>query len=85
MKHPMQPLFKDKRGIVRFKENTIVRYLIDVGDIDLNIIASGDFSQEDREQFAQLIGYSLSGYGELGYVSDETYEKAEQMSKEDTP
>jgi len=37
------------------------------------------FPQEDREQFAQLIGYSLSGFGELDYVSDETYEVAERM------
>jgi len=38
-----------------------------------------DFSQEDREQFAQLIGYSLSGFGELSYVSDETCENIVMM------
>ena len=27
-------------------------------------------------QFAQLIGYSVSGYGELSYVSEASYEAA---------
>jgi hypothetical protein len=45
----------------------------------MNSLAEHDFSPEDREQFAQLIGYSLSGFGELSYVSDETYAAAELM------
>ena len=40
------------------------------------------FSNEDREQFAQLIGYPFSGWGELSYVSDKTYELAEYDKKE---
>jgi hypothetical protein len=31
------------------------------------------FSNGDREQFAQLIGYSVGGFGDLSYVSDEAY------------
>jgi hypothetical protein len=34
------------------------------------------FSDEDREQFAQLIGYSLGGFGDLSYASDEVYNAA---------
>ncbi|MNR31726.1 hypothetical protein D3C85_1492550 [compost metagenome] len=64
---------------MRFKENAIVRHLLDNGGIDLNQLARLDFSREDREQFAQLIGYSLSGFGELGYVRDTTYAAAQQM------
>jgi hypothetical protein len=63
---------------LRFKANAIVRHLLDNGGIDLNAIAMLSFSQEDREQFAQLIGYSLSGFGELSYVSDETYNAADK-------
>lgn len=63
---------------MRFKANAIVRHLLDNGGIDLNAIAMLSFSQEDREQFAQLIGYSLSGFGELSYVSDETYNAADK-------
>ncbi len=77
MKHPIQPLEKDEDGVVRFKANAIVNYLLDNGGIDMNDLARVDFSQEDREQFAQLIGYSLSGSGDLSYMSDATYEAAE--------
>jgi hypothetical protein len=78
-KHPIQPLVTDDRGTVRFKANAIVRHLLDHGGIDMNQLASLDFSDEDRMQFAQLIGYSVSGFGELSYVDDETYGSAEAM------
>lgn len=81
-KHPTQPLVKDKHGTLRFKRNSIVEFLLQKGGYDLNKLAAIDFSQEDREQFAQLIGYSLDGFGELDYVSDETYERAEKSIKE---
>lgn len=82
MTHPIQPLEKDERGTLRFKENKIVRYLLDNGGLDLNHLARIQFPKEDREQFAQLIGYSLSGYGELSYVGDDTYGAAERMAQE---
>ena len=78
--HFTQPLKKDAQGVIRFKANEIVRYLLDNGGIDLNQLACLDFTDEDRQQFAQLIGYSLSGYGELSYVSDEAYDAAEEHS-----
>lgn len=40
-----------------------------------------EFTQEDREQFAQLIGYSLSGYSDLGYVRDQTLNAANLMAE----
>jgi hypothetical protein len=81
-KHPMQPLVRDADGVVRFKQNAIVRFLLDAGPFDLNQIALMPFSDEDREHFAQLIGYSLDGFGELSYVSDESYEQAAAQSDE---
>lgn len=78
MKHPLQPIELDERGIARFKSNAIVCYLLDNGKTGMNELALMPFSQEDREQFAQLIGYSLCGFGELSYVSDETYEDADK-------
>lgn len=75
-KHPIQPLVKDEQGVVRFKKNAIVRMLLDIGTIDMNKLGTMDFSNEDRIQFAQLIGYSLSGFSELSYVDDKTYELA---------
>jgi hypothetical protein len=77
-KHPIQPL-QMENGVLRFKRNKIVEHLLDKGGIDMNDIARLDFSQEDREQFAQLIGYSHSGSGDLGYVSDEVWCAAQEM------
>lgn len=74
--HPVQPLFKDEHGTLRFKQNAIVRFLLDAGPFDLDMLAKMPFSAEDWEQLAQLIGYSLSGFGELPYVTDATYDRA---------
>ena len=75
-KHPIQPLVKDEQGVVRFQGNAIVRYLLDNGGIDMNKLACLPFSGEDREQFAQLIGYSHSGASELGYMTDDVLDAA---------
>jgi selenocysteine lyase/cysteine desulfurase len=77
--HPIQPIVVDNHGTLRFKANAIVQHLLDHGGIDLNDIASLDFSREDHEQFAQLIGYSLSGASDLSYMSDEVIAAAEAM------
>lgn len=76
-KHPIQPLVTDAQGVIRFKKNAIVDFL---ASDKLNELAGmGDkFSREDWEQLAQLIGYSHSGSGDLGYVSDEVWCSAKQ-------
>jgi hypothetical protein len=79
MKHPIQPVAPDKHGTPRFKPNKIVEFL---ANNRLNELATMDFPQEDWEQLAQLIGYSLSGFGELSYVSDETYGAAAAMAED---
>ncbi|WP_324723819.1 hypothetical protein [Lelliottia sp. JS-SCA-14] len=76
---PMQPMVIDSVGTLRFKENPLVRKLLDVATgagYGLNAMALEDHSPDDRMQLAQLIGYSLSGYGDLSYVSDESYNRA---------
>lgn len=83
--HPIQPLSQDETGQFRFQPNRIVQYLLDNGRIDMNFLATLDFSDNDREQFAQLIGYSLNGFSELSYVSDETYATAARMTAAKTP
>lgn len=81
--HPMQPVIKDV-GVLRFRENAIVRYLLDLARkhkiTDLNSLAELPFSQDDREQFAQLIGYTITGYHELSYVSDESAAQASELA-----
>ncbi len=66
----MQPVING-----RFKENKIVSYCLE-NNTDMNDIAHQDFSEEDRMQFAQLIGYSVGGYGTLSYVSDSSHDLA---------
>lgn len=80
MSFPMQPLISED-GVIRFKANEIVRYLLDQGSFDMNSLAAIPFSQEDREQFAQLIGYSLAGFAELHYVSNKTFMRAERKAR----
>jgi hypothetical protein len=79
MKHPIQPIKEDDNGTLRFKGNAIVKYLLDAGPFDMNTLALIPFSQKDREQFAQLIGYSVSGFNELSYVSDKTYNRVQRL------
>jgi hypothetical protein len=64
-KHPMQRLYRDDEGTVRFRVNPIVRHLLDFGGYDLNKLAAMGFDHEDWQQFMQLIGYSVSGYMDL--------------------
>lgn len=78
-RYQCQPIDIDNNGVLRFRENKIVTYLLDFSTTKgcgMNELARQDFSDEDRMQFAQLIGYSLSGYGTLSYVTDAAYESA---------
>ena len=73
---PTQPVIKDEHGTNRFQGNAIVRFLLDAGPFDMNQLAVMNFTAADWEQFAQLIGYSVCGFGDLSYVTDETYKRA---------
>ena len=81
--HPMQPIVVTPDNVLRFKGNSIVKFLLANGNTDLNKIAMMDFSDEDRSQLAQLIGYSVSGYGELHYATNvgEADAIAEELSQ----
>ena len=79
MEHPIQPIAIDGSGVARFKKNEIVRFLLDSGPFDLNALALMPFSDEDRSQFAQLIGYSVSGFGSLDYANQEQVQRADEI------
>lgn len=81
---PLQPISDDENGVQRFVENRIVSKLLDAGPLDMNDLAIMDFSQQERIQFAQLIGYSVSGFGSLSYVDEETYGAAARMDEGST-
>ena len=78
LKNPEQPIGLDALGCMRFKPNTIVRWLIDEAIAGrartLNYIVtrgSPGFSTDDLTQFWQLLGYSVSGIGELDFIDKE--------------
>ena len=75
IKMPLQPIIDG-----RFVPNRIVELLLETSTLNLNNIAFMDFTNQERMQLAQLIGYSLSGFGDLNYVDDETYETAEVLN-----
>lgn len=84
LKHPNQPVGFDDQGTIRFKKNAIVDFL--VRDMrpgyDMNTIVrmyhEGKFSYEDLLQFYQLVGYSVSGFGDLSAVKDEDWSRADK-------
>ena len=73
---PIQPIENN-----RFVENRIVNQLLETSSLTLNDIAIMNFTDQERMQFAQLIGYSVGGFGSLSYVDDETYNAAVKMSE----
>lgn len=85
----MQPIGWDGRGVIRFKQNAIVDHLLDecrrLGGPDLNQIAidvaTGKFTVEDQIQLAQLVGYSVSGFGTLGYAPRDMVRRADDRAK----
>ena len=68
---PMQPIVRAKDGVIRFRANPLVVHLLAFAEklgCDMNALAQVPCPQQDRAQFAQLIGYSVSGYGDLSYA-----------------
>lgn len=75
----MQPIYKDRDGTARFKENKLVSFLLDYCQgkgMGLNEIVRMPWAKEDYEQVMQLIGYSVGGYDELSMISSESKRRA---------
>jgi len=47
----------------------------------MNHLAMLDFSDEDRMQFAQLIGYPVCGYRDLSYVTGRSGKEAAKIAE----
>lgn len=83
-RNPMQPVVIGPGGSPRFKANEIVRALLDFANecgFGLNEIAKMRFTRNDRRQFAELIGYTIRGYHELDYVSDDDADSATRAAR----
>jgi hypothetical protein len=86
---PNQPIVFAEDGCIRFMENKIVDRLLDIATesgYSLNEISAdqqnGEFRIEDYKQLMQLIGCSVSGYGDLNEVSHEEACKFDEMAEQ---
>ena len=81
---PMQPIHVAEDGCIRFKKNRIVDDMLEHSrkhGFGLNEMAMRDYTDDERMQLAQLIGYSVSGYGNLSYASEESVAKADDVAE----
>ncbi len=76
-KPPMQPIGFDDQGVARFRANDVVQWLWETGQIDLNRIRVERFNKYDVAQFWQMLGYSVSAYGELSFIPKAVVEEAD--------
>lgn len=77
---PIQPVYRASDGVIRFRDNAIVNWLLDTKRIDLNEIAAQEFPVADKEQFWQMLGYSVSGFGGLSFVRRKTWKRADEWA-----
>jgi hypothetical protein len=77
-KYPMQPVLNID-GVDRFEANPIVDWLCtqkcNMNEIAI-FVAENNIDDKYMRQVAQLVGYSVRGYGTLSYVDDESYDEA---------
>lgn len=59
----------DEHGVERFRQNRLVRFLVDNCKYDLNHIwglyGDGDFTDAEMREVYRLMGYSVGGFGEV--------------------
>lgn len=82
-RHPLQPIVWDGEGTVRFQENPIIRFLQEfaaskgMGLNELHMLRNSNWSKRDWSQFMQLLGYSVSGFGDLSFIPETDVHKAD--------
>lgn len=73
-----------RRGAVRFKGNSVVRWLYDQAaagiKADLNDIWRHGFPVADMQEFYRLLEYSVSGYGDIFPHAKSTREADAQVA-----
>ena len=66
--HPVNTVI-DEHGVQRFFENSVTRWLVTSGTLNLHDMAiafyNGDFEIDDYVQFKMDLGYSVCGFDEL--------------------
>jgi len=87
--HPMQPIYLDESGSPRFQANGIIKRIVNEGMVSLSEINMWvhrypGITQDDVDQFWQLIGYSLEGYSELAgsdVISNDAADRAAKAAE----
>jgi hypothetical protein len=82
MKHPLQVIVRAADGTVRFQGNALVQHLVAAypGGAEALRLACPAADSGDWEQLEQLLGYSVSGFGDLPYVSREAVRAADAVA-----
>ncbi|MEG0635816.1 MAG: hypothetical protein RR517_25195 [Pseudomonas sp.] len=83
-RQPMQPIVVAADGVIRFKRNQIIKDMLDLCEkhgLGLNEIAMRDYEKDDRSQLMQLIGYSVSAYGNLDCSRSKHVMRADQKAE----
>ncbi len=84
----MQPIHLASDGVVRFKANPLVVRLLEVcrqyefGLNELRDRQPARVTGDDWQQLAQLIGYSVSGFGDLSYADPHAVQQADAIAAE---
>ena len=86
---PDQPVVLDEHGVARFQANRVIGKLMSVAveaGYSLNGLASdrahGVFTDAECAQLMQLVGYSVSGFGDLSYVNYDDLVRADAAVEE---
>lgn len=83
---PMQPIYIDNKGVARFQSNKIVDWLFVTQKISLNEISAmcqnSKIPKVDQMQFWQMLGYSVSGFGDLSFADKEVVAQADAITEE---
>lgn len=76
---PVQPVFRESSGALRFVANEFVRWMLDEGTrqgvFSLNTLATLDYPADHFAQLLQLIGYSVGGFETNDSVPDHSWQR----------
>jgi hypothetical protein len=83
----IQPrVYRDDRGVIRFRCNPILRGAISDRRISLNdVAASPDYTAEDRAELYTLFGYSLDGFAEVFSEELDEFNRSRGANDRPTP
>lgn len=80
--HPLQDIYLDTDGTIKFRENRIVASMFNSWEIDPKNNHELEFSDRDKRQLAMLIGLNVDDFMRLPYVDEDTSEQVNAIKTE---